>query len=289
MDIVRVFNGLGNQMSQYAFYYAKKRRHPLTTFFITNRYDSENVHNGYELGQLFGIKSSKLKEQLLYYIYESLFKPLFGYRFLNKISYEIKEPSNYDYDKKLIEPSCRFGFSFYWGGWHCEKYFAEYKQELKEKVFCFDERMLNKHSRMWKDTIDNDEYSCSLHIRRGDFLKDKKWSNAITSNYYKDSISYMKEKLRHPVTFYVFSNDIKWCREKFGEDGFCYIDCNSGNDSWQDMYLMSRCRNHINANSSFSWWGAWLSQHDNGITVCPQAFISTMKTKDIYPESWIKI
>lgn len=97
MDIVRVFNGLGNQMSQYAFYYAKKRKHPLTTFFITNRYDSENVHNGYELGRLFGIKSSKLKEQLLYYIYESLFKSLFGYRFLNKISYEIKEPSNYDY------------------------------------------------------------------------------------------------------------------------------------------------------------------------------------------------
>lgn len=78
-------------------------------------------------------------------------------------------------------------------------------------------------------------------------------------------------------------------QRKTWKDGFCYIDCNSGNDSWQDMYLMSRCRNHINANSSFSWWGAWLSLHDNGITVCPQAFISTMKTKDIYPESWIKI
>lgn len=142
---------------------------------------------------------------------------------------------------------------------------------------------------MWKDSIEKDEHSCSLHIRHGDFLKDKKWANAISANYYEDAIAYMREHLSQLPTFYVFSNDIEWCREKFGEDGFCYIDCNSGNDSWQDMYLMSRCRNHINANSSFSWWGAWLSPHEIGITICPKAFISTMATKDVYPESWIKI
>lgn len=130
MDIVRIFNGLGNQMSQYAFYYAKKKRHPWSTFFVTNRYERENVHNGYELDRLFDIKSSKIKERFLYYIYESLFKPLFGYRILNHISCMIKEPSNYDYNGKLLEPSSKFCFSFYWGGWHSEKYFIEYKQEL---------------------------------------------------------------------------------------------------------------------------------------------------------------
>lgn len=116
MDIVRIFNGLGNQMSQYAFYYAKKRRHPFNTFFITNRYESENVHNGYELERLFGIRSSQLKERWLYYIYESLFKPLLGHRLLNHISREVKEPSNYDYDRRFLEPDSYFKFNFYWGG-----------------------------------------------------------------------------------------------------------------------------------------------------------------------------
>lgn len=175
------------------------------------------------------------------------------------------------------------------GGWHSEKYFVEYKQELRDKVFCFNAGMLNSSSKVWKETIDEDVASCSLHIRRGDFLKNKKWADAITANYYEDAIAYMKEHLPQSPTFYVFSNDIDWCREKFGEVGFCYIDSNRGKDSWQDMYLMSRCRNHINANSSFSWWGAWLSSHEYGITICPKSFVSTMPTKDVYPESWIKL
>lgn len=289
MDIIRIFNGLGNQMSQYAFYYAKKKQHPLSTFFITNKYDSENVHNGYELDKLFGIKSCRLKEHLLYYVYESLFRPLLGYRLLNHIACEIKEKPNYDYDSFFLEQSFKFGFNFFWGGWHSEKYFAEYRQELRDRIFVFNVAMLNTRSKEWKEIIDKDVVSCSLHVRRGDFLKDKKWANAISPNYYEEAISYMKEQLRQPPTFYVFSNDIEWCRKKFGETGFCYIDCNKGMDSWQDMYLMSRCRNHVNANSSFSWWGAWLSPHEESITICPKAFIATMVTKDVYPEDWVKI
>lgn len=289
MDIVRIFNGLGNQMSQYAFYYAKKRKHPFSTFFITNRYSSENVHNGYELERLFGIKSSKLKERVLYHLYESMFSPLFGYRILNHLTSEIRESQNYDFDNNLLKLSQKSLFNFFWGGWHSEKYFTKYKEVLKTKVFHFNESMLNKSSMKWKKEIDMDKYSCSLHIRRGDFLKDRKWADAITPDYYENAISYMREKVGRAISFYVFSNDIEWCKQKFGIDGFKYINCNQGTDAWQDMYLMTRCRNHINANSSFSWWGAWLSHFENGCTICPMAFISTMNTKDIYPEEWIKI
>lgn len=288
MDVIRIFNGLGNQMSQYAFYYAKKKRHPWRTCFITNRTESENIHNGYELERLFGIKRNALKDRVLYHIYDAIYKHVFGYRILFHLAHECKEQSNYDFDSKKLEPSPKIGFTFFWGGWHSEKYFADYKHELCENVFRFDETKLNTESKKWKEQIENDNNSCSLHIRRGDFLKDKKWADAITPDYYDNAIAYIK-LLSAQTTFYVFSNDVEWCRQKFGEQGFNYIDCNKGIDSWQDMFLMSRCRNHINANSSFSWWASWLSPYEEGVIVCPKAFISTVETKDIYPDKWIKL
>lgn len=287
MDVIRIFNGLGNQMSQYAFYYAKKRCHPYLTFFVTNRYESENIHNGYELGRIFGIKSNALKERILYHVLESLFKPVFGYRILGKFTKQIQEVSNYDFNKNLLESSLNLRFTFYWGGWHSPKYFEKYRNELLN-VFKFKEELLNDETKLWLYRINKDIASCSLHIRRGDFLKDKKWSDAITPDYYDNAIKYIKQHIQDPH-FYVFSNDVEWCRKIFGENGFDYINCNSGIDSWQDMFLMTKCRNHINANSSFSWWGAWLCPYDNAITICPKAFISTSETKDVYPDEWIKL
>lgn len=287
MDVVRIFNGLGNQMSQYAFYYAKKKRHPFRTCYITNLYDSENVHNGYELDRLFGIKKNKLKEFFLARFIKSHTSQFFGYKLFWHLSQLIEEPTNYDYMPDYKAPSRKLGFTFYWGGWHSEKYFAEYREDLL-RVFHFNEDMLNASSKDWKEKINNDSHSCSLHIRRGDFLKQKKWADAITPEYYTRAIAYMKEK-DPEMHFYVFSNDVNYCRKTFGESGFHFIDCNSGLDSWQDMFLMSKCHHHINANSTFSWWGAWLCAYADSITIVPKAFISTMETKDIYPDSWIKL
>lgn len=78
-------------------------------------------------------------------------------------------------------------------------------------------------------------------------------------------------------------------KRSLGGGSFCYVDCNKEAESWQDMFLMSQCRHHINANSTFSWWGAWLGQYADSITIVPKAFVSTMETKDIYPEKWIKL
>lgn len=287
MDVVRIFNGLGNQMSQYAFYYAKKRLHPLRTSFISNQYESENVHNGYELERLFGIKPCKLKESILRRFIESHHKPFFGYKLFWHLTHFVKEPANYDYLPILLQPSSKRGFTFYWGGWHSEKYFATYREDLL-RIFRFREEMLNAQSINWRDQIQKDHHSCSLHIRRGDFLAQKKWADAISPHYYEDAIAYMKEQDKQ-MQFYVFSNDIAYCKKMLGGGSFCYVDCNKGAESWQDMFLMSQCRHHINANSTFSWWGAWLGQYADSITIVPKAFVSTMKTKDVYPEKWIKL
>lgn len=97
----------------------------------------------------------------------------------------------------------------------------------------------------------------------------------------------IKKKIDNPV-FFIFSNDIDWCKNNLKLDHSTLVSCNQGKDSWRDMQLMSECRHHIMANSTFSWWGAWLSKH-KGIIVHPRWFIRDVETKDFYPKRWISI
>lgn len=286
MDVIRIFNGLGNQMSQYAFYYAKKKKYPFRTTYITNRTESENIHNGYELERIFGIPENMLRNKILYHILDSHYKHVWGYRLLWHLSHIIEESPTYDYCSELLHHSNKIGFTYYWGGWHSPKYFQAFRTDLM-KIFHFDQEKLNKDSKNWLEIISSDIKSCSLHIRRGDFLLDKKWADAIEPDYYDKAIDFINS--RGFTHYYVFSNDIKWCRDKFGDKGFFYVDCNSEMDSWQDMFLMSRCRNHINANSTFSWWAAWLCPYKESITIVPKKFRADVNVKDVYPKEWIKL
>lgn len=287
MDVIRVFNGLGNQMSQYAFYYAKKKLCPFRTCFVTNRYDSENVHNGYELERVFGIRSCRMKEAILYKFLSSHYAPFCGYRLFWHFTHEVQENQNYDYDESKLRPSENFGFSFYWGGWHSEKYFKHLRKDLLQ-IFSFDEGKLNAGSRFFAESVRRDVNTCSLHVRRGDFLKDSKWGSVVSPDYYQRAMDYVRQ-ICPKVVFYVFSNDIEWCRRQWGGEGFFYVDCNHGIDSWQDMFLMSICHHHINANSTFSWWGAWLCRFDDAVVIVPKRFRADLITKDIYPERWVKL
>jgi len=287
MDVIRIFNGLGNQMSQYAFYLAKKKAYPWRTYFITNKYESENIHNGFELNRLFGVRSNKLKELVLYHFLESIYKPVWGYKVFGRFSHSVEEVPNYNFDSRMLAPSYQKGFNFYWGGWHSEKYFLHIREELL-RLFRFDESMLNDSSQKWRNIILNDEESCSIHIRRGDFLKDKKWADAISDSYYERAIELIIHKYPN-VKFYIFSNDMAWCKEHFKGEAFHFVEGNKGLDAWQDMCLMSKCHHHINANSSFSWWGAWLCTYNDAVTIVPSAFRSDLETNDVYPERWIKL
>ena len=98
----------------------------------------------------------------------------------------------------------------------------------------------------------------------------------------------MKSIIEEPM-YFVFSDDIAWCQEHFRNIKCHYVDINNGTKSWRDMFLMSLCHYHINANSSFSWWGAWLCKYEDSITICPEEFIRGVDIKDVYPESWIRI
>jgi hypothetical protein len=103
-----------------------------------------------------------------------------------------------------------------------------------------------------------------------------------------NAIEEMNQKLEHP-SWYVFSDDIQWVKENIPLPNATFIDWNKGEDSWQDMMLMSSCRHHIICNSTFSWWGAWLNPRKEKIVLVPEKWFNHQDTPYIYPKEWIKI
>lgn len=133
----------------------------------------------------------------------------------------------------------------------------------------------------------------SVHIRRGDYLTESnKWlyGDICTEEYYEKAIKYLRKKIGE-CTLYVFSNDIEWIKKNYCMKNAVYIEAGmfDGYQDWYDMYLMSICKHNIIANSTFSWWGAWLNRNDNKIVVAPQKWINIYKYEDIYPKEWVQI
>ena len=109
-----------------------------------------------------------------------------------------------------------------------------------------------------------------------------------TIEYYQKALTVICERVSQP-SFFVFSNDIAWVKEHINIPNSIYVNFNSGSDSWQDMFLMSQCKHNIIANSSFSWWGAWLNRNTNKIVITPSRFINLEENSDIIPDTWIRI
>ena len=121
--------------------------------------------------------------------------------------------------------------------------------------------------------------NCSVHIRRGDYVKIQDHHVLCTLDYYKDAVKTIGED----SNFIIFSVDIQWCKENLHFKNCHYI----------EMYLMSMCNNNIIANSTFSWWGAWLNQNKDKKVIAPKKWFGQSKsnliTKDIYAEKWLVI
>jgi hypothetical protein len=289
MDVVIVFNGLGNQMSQYSFYLQKKSVNK-STYFIPFCRD----HNGFELDKVFRINSKEvLIQKALYILFRILLTDKVKIisspvkRILNLLDCKIvRENFDYNYKENFMIPSK--GITFYYGGWHAENYFLESKETiLKEFNFTepYDKENLSIITKI-KDTN-----SVSIHVRRGDFLNADNinlFGDVCTKSYFEKAIALIESRVTNPY-FFVFSNDLEWVKENLIINNVTYVACNSGKDSWKDMCLMSFCKHNIIANSTFSWWGGWLNKNRDKIVVSPSRFLKNDTFTDIYPDSWTKI
>lgn len=169
------------------------------------------------------------------------------------------------------------------GFFQSEKYFSNQREQVLQLVKPTDEikNVLNT-----KYSFVNNKICTSIHVRRGDYLKFSNNHPTQQIEYYLQAISLLKDT----EMFVVFSDDIEWCKSVFTFSNTFFVE---NEKDYIELFLMSKCKNNIVANSSFSWWGAWLNTNPSKIVVGPKKWfgpsLSHMNTNDIIPNSWIKI
>jgi hypothetical protein len=172
------------------------------------------------------------------------------------------------------------------GYWQTEKYF---NTDIVRKEVTLRNPASGQTNQIM-DAILRTENSTFLHVRRGDYTSGS--TNAFhgmpTIDYYTKAMNVIRGQ-REGVKFFVFSDEPHWCRENFPTD--CIVVDHNSNAPHEDLYLMSGCQHAILANSSFSWWGAWLGdQQTNRIVIAPKRwFAANIDTKDLIPERWVKL
>lgn len=291
MKIVRIFGGLGNQMFQYALAIALKEEHANEDIFIDSScMKGYPLHNGYELCRIFNtpIRQASITEVL------KVAYPTPHYRlwqlskhFLPKKKSTILEDKNMTYIPNLIyhKESCMIE-----GYWQTELYFAKHRNSVI-RSYQFPKFEEGSKNQLLSESLKNKE-SVSIHVRRGDYLKICNTSGICTLEYYEMAISEVLKRSK-PNQFVIFSDDPTWCKinlkRLFMDISTTFVDWNNGEESYRDMQLMSLCTHNIIANSSFSWWGAWLNLNPKKIVIAPSRWMNGPGWPCVIPESWIKI
>lgn len=294
MDIVSIHSGLGNQMFQYAFYLSLKKQHRFV-FYDNSLYLFVNAHNGYELDNVFNIKSSFRFRKLIYYSFyllhsnklskrHKIVKLIFRILRINIILQNEEEPSVYK--EKYLTLKQNASINIYWGYWQTPRFWENIKSEIISK-YTFSIEKITEQTHFWLTRIKNVN-SISIHIRRGDYLT---YNILLDIKYYMNSISYIQDNVEEPC-FFIFSDDIEWVKENIGDvlkKEYYILDVNTQINSWQDMFLMTQCSHNIIANSSFSWWGAYLNQNKDKIVIAPKKYYLNMLNTDMMPKEWLTI
>jgi hypothetical protein len=195
---------------------------------------------------------------------------------------------HFHFDPEVLElpdGSCLEGY------WQSERYFADVADDVRRELTL--ERPAAGRNALLLERIDACN-AVSVHVRRGDYVTVPQ-TNAIHGvcplDYYREAARYVAERVADPV-FFVFSDDPHWVRDHLRLDGETVLaDHNRPDAAPEDMRLMSRCAHHVIANSTFSWWGAWLDPRPDKIVVAPRRWFQEGKldTSDLVPASWIRL
>jgi len=299
MIIVEFCGGLGNQMFQYAFYKTLKYTYSAIKIKADlHNYKINKYHNGFELFNIFNIHLDKAtiweciktgkRDYLNNYqnlILKNIYRILiFFYNrfFINKIKKNIyiKWVKSFDFDPSFFNLDINQNY-YLSGYWINENYF----NIIKDALFIdFQVSEIFNNSLIIKKIVNSE--SVSIHLRRGDYVGTE--YDVLTNDYYKNAINYISDRIINPV-FFIFSDDKEYAEKYFDYLPNKYlVSENHGNNSYKDMLLMSLCKHNINANSSFSFWGAYLNKNNKKIVVTPNIYL---KNRQDYPvcKDWIII
>jgi hypothetical protein len=283
MIAVKLMGGLGNQMFQYALgrkiSLTQNVQLALDLTFYNNQADVDTPRS-YELGR-FNINPKLITKPIAdtkprFSIFSNT--PYFPNRHLEK-----QFPFN---PEVLTQPDG----TLFQGYWQTEKYFIDIRDKLLNDFTIKDP--LSSEDLKIQDRI-KAQKSVSLHVRRGDYVNNEnanKFHGLKGVEYYEEAIRQMNT-INGKYKLFVFSDDIDWCKQNLQNlhSDIYFVD--GKRDGIIDMHLMKQCNNNIIANSSFSWWAAWLNNNENKTIIAPKVWFNdnSVDTKDIVPESWIKI
>jgi len=289
MKIVKIYGGLGNQMFQHAFARSLASKSAEKVLIDPSGLKGDRTHNGYELSRVFGDRFPEAGPKDVDRLStrpEGLIGR-FRRKYFTKPSHVIDR--KYRYQSELFELE---GDRYFEGYWQSEKYFSNIEDQVRSDfrfALELDGQSLSALSELPRPIV-------SVHVRRGDFLKYPNL-NICTPRYYNEAIADLRAK-GQAGSLLVFSEDPGYCARELDTGGArtVYVDWNTGSDSWRDMALMSRCDHHVVANSSFSWWGAWLDPRPAKRVIAPSVWnrreISdtdlyySFSFEDVVPASW---
>ena len=296
MIIVKLMGGLGNQMFQYAAGRRLAMKHntilKLDLSFLLDRTPRENfAYRDYDIG-IFNIQENFVNTSEIKEFFPN--KRHFIYRIKRKLKFIniIKEPSRFNedfhfYNEILSAPNN----TYLEGYWQSEKFFKDIEDIIK-RDFTIRPKMDSLNEKYAKEIISSE--SVSIHIRKGDYIHNpiiNEVYNTCNLDYYMKSMKKIIDCVENP-TFFLFSDDPMWVKENFNlENTFKIITHNRAEKSYEDLRLMSLCKHNIIANSSFSWWGAWLNENPKKIIIAPENWFNypSINTDDLIPKTWIRI
>ncbi len=293
MIITKVTGGLGNQMFQYAIGRVLSLKQNTDLLLDISAFDTYKLHE-YSLEKLSIQSKYAAKKDLPWYENASSNKYI---DFMFQKVKNLAAPYNkLHFRENGFEPfnekSLTLSDNTYLDGYfQSDKYFREYADVIRSDFEVSIPASSQNVEMIEKIQSVN---AVSLHIRRGDYVKNSNTQalhGLCNAEYYKNAVAYISEKIENPV-FFIFSDDIDWAKEnmKTGYTQF-YIDFNDASQNHEDLRLMSKCKHHIIANSTFSWWGAWLDPNLSKIVTIPSLWFAgyDYDTRDLYPDGWIHI
>ena len=289
MKIVQILGGLGNQMFQYAFLTALRESSKDEVLMDTSLFDTYPLHNGFELDKIFKITAEKATDAEVHKVYWPFFTHSYRvsqlYRnYMPQLKTECREDKHCIYNEDILKYN---GDIYYDGYWQNYKYFDKHIDVVRREFEYI--KPLSGMNLEFSGVLNN-KMVCSLHIRRGDYLKDKLYTGLCGIDYYIKSINDVLSKF-DDITFAIFSNDLIWCKDNIypiiGSNNIIEVDWNRGADSYNDMRLMSLCPINIIANSSFSWWAAYLNSNDNKAVYAPEKWVNLDWRFKYQPDDWI--
>lgn len=284
MLIIRQQGRLGNQMFQYALYRSLEEKGK-EVFLDCDHHVNLQERNGLDIFPNITYKVAQISDsEKLGNCKWTIFN-----RILRKIGKTTKKSHYKEKYDDTIEVLKNLEDYYLDGFWQNEKFFYDIRRQLLSE-FIFPE-IESQQNRDIKAKIEACN-SVSVHIRRGDYVSDKymkKYGSVCNEQYYAKAVEYMLSRVKD-AEFFVFTDDYEWVVSNMTfPHRTTFVSSNEGNKAYVDMQLMSCCKHNIIANSSFSWWGAWLNTYENKIVVSPSVWTNVDNNDKIICESWIRI